>query len=213
MSFNPKCVSCRKHRVVSFLIHSVNLSLIFIYFFNPHWRVYLLILKREGRERERGKHWCERNIDSSPPVCTLTRDWTHNFWCTRWPSNQASHPTRAQSLTEPAPAWPWVLSAPAAHLRPSYRSGWISSLSPWLSDFHTVQFSVSSGCFFVFKLLLSFFCLCEGAQGVYLCLHLGRKSDWNFLKFHLQFIIANQARFPCYLFFVFHVLAPLLFHH
>ena len=27
----------------------------------------------------------------------------------------------------------------------------ISSVTPWLSDFHTVQFSVSSGCFFVFK--------------------------------------------------------------
>ena len=27
----------------------------------------------------------------------------------------------------------------------------VSSLTPWLSDFHTVRFSVSSGCFFVFK--------------------------------------------------------------
>ena len=32
----------------------------------------------------------------------------------------------------------------------------ISSLSPWLSDFHTVQFSVSSGCFLFLNLLLSF---------------------------------------------------------
>ena len=39
----------------------------------------------------------------------------------------------------------------------------VSSLTPWLSDFHTVWFSVSSGCFFVFKLLLSFFWLCEEA--------------------------------------------------
>ena len=30
--------------------------------------------------------------------------------------------------------------------------------------------------FFVFKLLLSFFWLCEEAQCVYLCLHLGQKS-------------------------------------
>ena len=51
----------------------------------------------------------------------------------------------------------------------------VSSLSPWLSDFHTVRFSVSSGCFFVFKLLLSFFWLCEEAHCVYLCLHLGWK--------------------------------------
>ena len=39
----------------------------------------------------------------------------------------------------------------------------MSSLTPWLSDFHTVRFSISSGCFFVFKLLLSFFWLCEKA--------------------------------------------------
>ena len=36
--------------------------------------------------------------------------------------------------------------------------------------------------FFVFKLLLSFFWLCEEAQCVYLCLHLGRKSPLWFLK-------------------------------
>ena len=45
----------------------------------------------------------------------------------------------------------------------------------WLSDFHTVQFSVSSGCF-LFLNLLSFFWLCEEAQCVYLRLHLGWKS-------------------------------------
>ena len=52
----------------------------------------------------------------------------------------------------------------------------VSSLSPWLLDFHTVRFSVSPGCslFFVFK-LLSFFWLCEEAQCVHLCLHLGWK--------------------------------------
>ena len=36
--------------------------------------------------------------------------------------------------------------------------------------------------FFVFKLLLSFFWLCKEAQCVYLCLHLGRKSDQSFFK-------------------------------
>ena len=41
-----------------------------------------------------------------------------------------------------------------AHLRPSYWSEWMSSLFPWLSDFHTVQFSVSSGWF------LSLNCCC-----------------------------------------------------
>ena len=51
----------------------------------------------------------------------------------------------------------------------------VSSLTPWLSDFHTVRFSVSSGCFFLFLNLLSFFCLCEEAQCVCLCLHFGWK--------------------------------------
>ena len=52
----------------------------------------------------------------------------------------------------------------------------ISSLTPWLLDFHIVQFSVSSGCFLFLNLLLSFFWLCKEAQCVYLGLHLGWKS-------------------------------------
>ena len=51
----------------------------------------------------------------------------------------------------------------------------VSSLIPWLSDFHTVLFSVSSGCFLFLNLLFSFFWLCEEAQYVYLSLHLGQK--------------------------------------
>ena len=42
-----------------------------------------------------------------------------------------------------------------------------------------------SWLFFVFKLLLSFFWLCEEAQCVYLCLHLGWKSTLGI--FHLFF--------------------------
>ena len=53
----------------------------------------------------------------------------------------------------------------------------VSSLSPCLSDFHTIRFSVISGCFFVLKLLLSFFWLCEEAQCVYVHVHLGQKSS------------------------------------
>ena len=52
----------------------------------------------------------------------------------------------------------------------------VSSLTHWLSDFHTVRFFVSSGCFLCLNSLLSFFWLCEEAQCVYLCLHLSRKS-------------------------------------
>ena len=51
----------------------------------------------------------------------------------------------------------------------------VSSLTPWLSDFHTVQFSGNSGCF-LFLNLLSFFWLYKEAKCIYLRLHLGWKS-------------------------------------
>ena len=52
----------------------------------------------------------------------------------------------------------------------------VSSLTPWLSNFHRVRFSVSFGCFLFLNLSLSFFWLCEEAQCAYLRLHLGQKS-------------------------------------
>ena len=62
------------------------------------------------------------------------------------------------SLACPAPHLPphWVLqpplcreSSPPSCASPPLLLGWVSvsSLTPWLSDFHTVRFSVSSGCF------------------------------------------------------------------
>ena len=56
----------------------------------------------------------------------------------------------------------------------------VSSLTPCLLDFHTVQFSGSSGYFLFLNLLLSFFWLCEEAQCVYLHLYLGWKSTVNY---------------------------------
>ena len=56
----------------------------------------------------------------------------------------------------------------------------VSSLTPWLLDFHTVQFSGSSGCFLFLNWLLSFFWLCEEAKYIYLCLYLGQKSSETF---------------------------------
>ena len=47
----------------------------------------------------------------------------------------------------------------------------VSSLTPWLSDFHTVQFSGSSGYFLFLIFLLSFW-FCQEAKCIYLCLHL-----------------------------------------
>ena len=44
----------------------------------------------------------------------------------------------------------------------------VSSLTPWLLDFHMVQFSGSSGNFLFLNLLLSFVWLCEEAKCIYL---------------------------------------------
>ena len=69
-----------------------------------------------------------------------------------------------------AAALPLVLSS---FLSPPLLLVWmnISCLTFWLSDFHTIQFYVSSGCFLLLNLMLPFFWLCEEAQFVYLCLH------------------------------------------
>ena len=53
------------------------------------------------------------------------------------------------------------------------------SLTPWLSNFHTVWFSVSSGCFSFLNLLLSFFWLYEEAKCIYLRLNLGQNSEFT----------------------------------
>ena len=74
-----------------------------------------------------------------------------------------------------------VLSTLAARLHLSYWSGrMFPLLTPWLTDFHTVQFSGSSDYLLFFNLLLSFFWLCEETKCIYLCLHLGWKSKKNF---------------------------------
>ena len=86
-------------------------------------------------------------------------------------------PPAATSLSPPAATLLQVLSAgcPTLSLIPVWMN--VSSLSPWLLYFHTVRFSVCSGCLLFFNLLLSFFWLCEEAQCIYLCLHLDRKSN------------------------------------
>ena len=67
---------------------------------------------------------------------------------------------------------PFPPGCPSLPLLPVWMN--VSSLTPWLSDFHTIQFSLSFGVFLFLSLL--FFCLCEEAQCIYLCLHLGQKS-------------------------------------
>ena len=52
----------------------------------------------------------------------------------------------------------------------------VSSLTPWLSNFHTIQFSDSSSYFLFLNLLLSFFWLCKEAKYIYLHFRLGWES-------------------------------------
>ena len=69
----------------------------------------------------------------------------------------------------------------------------VSSLTPWLSDFHTVRFCSSSGCIFVFKFVVVLLWLCKEAQYIYLCLHLGWKSNYhNFDDLRQQKFIPSQ---------------------
>ena len=69
-------------------------------------------------------------------------------------------------------AYPFCPSCPSLPLLWVWMN--VSSLTPWLSDFHAVRFSGTFGCF-MFLNLLSFL-LCEEAKCIYLCLHLGQKS-------------------------------------
>ena len=69
-----------------------------------------------------------------------------------------------RSVYNSLPRWvhqppPWGKFSPPGCPSPLLLLVWInvSSLIPWLSGFHTVQFSVSSGCFLFLNLLLSFF--------------------------------------------------------
>ena len=85
-------------------------------------------------------------------------------------------------VCQPPPCLPWLsshcLSMSPLHstflslpLLPVWMN--VSSLTPWLLDFHAVQFSGSFDYFLFLNLLLSFFWLCEEAKYIYLCLHLG----------------------------------------
>ena len=69
---------------------------------------------------------------------------------------------------------PFCPGCPSPPLLPVWMT--VSSLIPWLSDFHTLLFSGSS-CYFLFLNLLSFFCFCREAKCIYLLLHLGWKSS------------------------------------
>ena len=85
-------------------------------------------------------------------------------------------PQSTTSLGPRVPSLPQVLPTLAARLHPSYWSGWMFLL--YLLGCQTsIQFHfLSVLVVFGFKLLLSFFWLCEEAQCVYVHLHLGRST-------------------------------------
>ena len=87
-----------------------------------------------------------------------------------WP---ASFHLTTQSASCCLAACPLHPSCPSAPLLPVWMN--VSSLTPWLSGFHIVQFSGSSGWLLFFTLLLSIFWLCKEAKCIYLHFHLGWK--------------------------------------
>ena len=82
---------------------------------------------------------------------------------------------------------PCCESSPPGCLSPPLLLVWVnvSSLTPWLLDFHTGRFSVSSGCF-LFLNLLSFFWLCEEAQCVYVHLLVWKSENTVLYDFFLK---------------------------
>ena len=87
-----------------------------------------------------------------------------------WNCQPPPHPPGLSASALPCPLH---AGCPSLPLLPVWMN--ISSLAPWLSNFHTVQFSVSSS-FLVLNWLFSFFWLCEEVRHIYLCLHLGHKN-------------------------------------
>ena len=111
----------------------------------------------------------------SMSACGVARSVNHHLVGSASCSPACPAPQSATSLGPPATALLQVLSAPAAHLRPSYWSGRMF-LIYLLGCQTSIEFDfLSVLVVFVFKLFLSVFWSCEEAQCVYLRLHLGRK--------------------------------------
>ena len=122
------------------------------FFHSEVWRLYFPAL-------ETWVAWC--GLSQSPVVplsLSALKCWTTCSAPSPWPTQ----------VLQPQPCCESSLPLLLAWLN-------VSSLTSWLSDFHTVLFSGRSGCF-LFLNLLSFFWLCKEAQCIYLCLHLGHNS-------------------------------------
>ena len=119
------------------------------------------------------ERWVAQSV--SLPSCSS------RFICMRmWDRSVRDLPPRPESSPPGCPSRPLLLV-------------WtnVYSLTPWLSNFHMVWFSVSSGGFLFLNLLLTFFWLCKEVQYIYLRIHLGLKSSrLSFLVCKMGIIIA-----------------------
>ena len=75
--------------------------------------------------------------------------------------------------------WPCPESSPLECPSPLLLLVWmnVSSLSPWLSDFHTVRYSVSSGCFLFLNYCPSFGCVRRHSVSTYASILAGSQKD------------------------------------
>ena len=85
---------------------------------------------------------------------------------------------------------PLCPGCPSPHLLPVWMN--VSSLSPWLSDFHTVQFSVSSGCFLFLNSCPFFGCARRRSVSTYASLLAGTQDGF----FGAQIIVSTTGTMP-----------------
>ena len=100
-------------------------------------------------------------------------------------------PAVAASNGLPVTALLGILPASAVHLCPSYWSGWMfNSLVVRLT--HSSIFW-QFWLFFVFKFVVVLLLLCKESQCIYLCLHLGQKSDLCLILQHDRKSCGNKT--------------------
>ena len=128
---------------------------------------------------------------SQPPLVFTARGngdlssqcWNPGLCCLAWGWDLSlpKYPSRVNTgLSVPLPP-PLCTTVPPLSVTPPLLPAWmnVASLNPWLSDFHTVQFSVSSHCFLFLNWLLSLW-LCKERKCVDLRFHLAQKSSFLF---------------------------------
>ena len=106
---------------------------------NPHWFFQSEVLRLYFPMLE---PWVARSV--SLPSCSSKFIHTQMWDC--WLHQLPPCPVHQSPCQEPS-----LPSCPSLPFLAVWMN--VSSLTPWLSDFHTVQFSVTSGCFSFLNLL------------------------------------------------------------